>query len=185
MALFIPETPRRSNPYLDRIRAVQGSIVEQDVDAIVTVIPQSLEYRGSINQLIEKTAGEKMDVFLRENIVQPRLGDIYAVPGFNLPCDHIFFCVAPVWRDEWDRHDQQILNAARKGMELARSMSLKTVAFPPIGSGRNGFPKPRVSRLIVQGVLDRLDRHFDEVRLVCQTPETHKLFEERLKLARL
>ena len=180
MALFIPETPRRSNPYLDRIRVVQGSIVEQDVDAIVTVIPQTLEYRGAINQLIEEKAGEKMDAFLRDNIVQPRLGDVYAVPGFNLPCQHIMFSVVPVWRDEWDRSDQQLLNATRKAMELARTMSLTTIAFPPIGSGRRGFPKARVARLIVQGITDRLDQHFDEVRLVCQTSETQTLFEERL-----
>jgi len=181
MGLYISETPQGSNPYLKRLQVVRGSIIEQNVDAIVTLIPQTLEYRGAINQLIQKAAGEKIDVFIQENVVHPRAGDVYAVPGFDLPCKHIFFCVVPVWRDEWDRHNSQLLNASRKAMELASRMSLKTIAFPPIGSGSHGFPKARAVRLIVQGITDRLDKKFEQVQIVCQKAETQQLFEERLR----
>lgn len=183
MGISISGVTGATNPYLNRVKVVNGHIIEQDTDAIVTLIPQNLEYRGSINQSIQDAAGEMMDAFMRENVVRPKAGDVYAVPGFNLPCKHIFFCVVPIWKDEWDRNDRQLINASRKAMELARSMSLKSIAIPPVGSGSRGFPKPRAARLIVQGVLDRLDDHFEDVRIVCQTDDTRKIFEERLAMA--
>ena len=183
MGVFITGATGTTNPYLKRVRVINGLIIEQDTDAIVTLIPQNLEYRGSINKSIQKGAGEMMSAFVRENMVRPRAGDVYAVPGFSLQCKHIFFCVVPVWKDEWDRHERQLLNAVRKAMELARSMSLRSISIPPIGSGSRGFAKPRAARLIVQGISDRLDDHFEDVRIVCRAEETRKVFEERLALS--
>lgn len=180
MGVFITGAAGSTNPYLKRVRVCKGSIIEQDTDAIVTLVPQNLKYRGSINKAIEQQAGEMMQAFVRENIIRPKPGDVYAVPGFALPCRHIFLCVVPVWKDEWDRHERQLLNASRKAMELARSMSLKSISFPPIGSGAHGFPKARAARLMVQGITDRLDAQFEEVRIVCLAEDTRKIFEECL-----
>jgi O-acetyl-ADP-ribose deacetylase len=176
----IPEGGRPSNPYLKRITVVQGDIAEQAVDAIVTIIPLTLEYRGAVNARILEKAGERLDDFVLENIVRPRPGDIYAVPGFSLPCKHIFFAVVPLWKDEFTRYDRDLVNAARQAVELARGMSLRTIAFPPIGSGKRGFPKARAARLMVEGISSRLNADIDEVRIVCQTKATMKHFKDRL-----
>jgi len=98
MEILIPEVQGPSNPFLNRVKVVQGDIVTQAVDAIVTLIPKTLEYRGSLNQTILEAAGGGLDHFVLEHIVKPKVGDIYALPGFALPCQHIFFCVVPVWR---------------------------------------------------------------------------------------
>ncbi len=174
-----------SKRYLDRIQIIQGRITEQDVDAIVTLLPVSKEYSGSLNQHIAESAGAEFKNFVTHNIIKPRVGDIFAVPGFDLPCKHIFFCIVPVWKDEWSRHHRQLVNASRTSMELARRMSLKTIAFPPLGSSPRAFPKKRAARFILQGIVDRMDDGFDEVRMVCRTPQTVKVFEERLGLMRL
>ncbi len=174
-----------SNPYLNRIQIVQGDITAQEVDAIVTLIPQSLEYRGKLNASLRDAAGAELDLYVEENVYRPRAGDVYVLPGFNLPARHLIFAIAPVWRTDFDREDRQLLNAVRKAMEQARALSLKTVAFPPIGSGRHGFPKPRAARLIMQGISDRMDKHFDEVRIVCRTSKTKVLFADRLDLLKL
>jgi O-acetyl-ADP-ribose deacetylase (regulator of RNase III) len=180
MALYVSEGARSSNPYLKRITVVQGDITAQAVDAIVTVIPTTLEYRGALNAGILAKAGEKLDRFVLENIVRPRSGDVYAVPGFQLPCKHILFAIVPVWKNDFDRYDRDLVNACRKAMELARGMSLKTVAFPPVGSGKRGFPKARAARLIVEGISSRITADIDEVRIVCQTKATMRLFKDRL-----
>ena len=181
MGLCIAEAVRASNSYLDRIELVQGNIAAQETDAVVTLLPQTLEYRGSVNKAIQRAAGHRMDEFLYRNVVNPQAGDVYAVPGFKMGCRNVFFAIVPVWKDEWDRHDRQLLNAARKTMELARRMSLRSIAFPPIGAGQKGFPKERAARLIIQGIADRLDADFDEVRIVCQCSETMQIFEKRLR----
>jgi O-acetyl-ADP-ribose deacetylase (regulator of RNase III) len=176
----ISEAIGRSNRYLSNIKLVRGDITHQDVDAVVTLMPQDLEYRGELNAALLRGAGEQLDRFLLDNIVKPRPGDIYAVPGFNLPCRHVFFCIVPRWRTDFDREDRELLNACRKAMEMARAMSLSSIAFPPLGSGAHGFPKKRAARLIVQGIVDRLNDDLQDVRIVCQTAETLGLFRERL-----
>lgn len=181
MDIVITEPGKASNPYLDRIKVLQGNLAEQTVDAVVTLIPHTLEYRGALNAEILKKAGVRLDKFVLEHVVQPKSGDIYAVPGFDLPCRHIFFCVVPVWKDDFDRHEKHLLNATRKAIELAQDMGLKTMAFPPLGSGHRGFPKQRAVRLIVQGLEDRLDDRLEEVRITCLGDQTVCLFEERLK----
>ena len=185
MTIVITDPNRRSNPYLNRITLVQGDITRQKMDAIVTFIPQNLEYRGEINAAILAGAGERLDEFVLENIYKPRPGDIYAVPGFDLPCGHIFFCVVPPWRDDIDRPDRYLLNACRRAMETAHEMGLKTIAFPPLGSGWRGFPKPRAARLMLQGISERLDEGFEEVRIVARTERTLDVFRERLRAVSL
>lgn len=182
MDSVIPEAGNASNPYLNRIRIVQGNIARQDTDAIVTVIPQTLEYRGAINAAIVESAGARLDKFVLENIVTPRSGDIYAVPGFDLPCRHVFYCVVPVWQDDFDRNDRDLVRACRTAMELARSMGLRSIAFPPVGSGKRGFPKARAARLILQGITSRMSRDIDEVRIVCQNGATMRCFKDCLMM---
>ncbi|HQX27344.1 MAG TPA: macro domain-containing protein [Alphaproteobacteria bacterium] len=181
MDIVITDPNRRSNPYLNRITLVQGDITRQDVDAIVTFIPQNLEYRGEINRCILKEAGKKLDEFVLENIFRPRVSDVYTVPGFDLPCAHIFFCIVPIRRLDTDRPDRYLVNACRKAMETANAMGLQTIGFPPLGSGKQGFPKPRAARLMLQGILERLDGTLEEVRIVARTEKTLGVYRERLR----
>lgn len=182
MSIVITEPPERSNPYLDKVTLVLGDITEQQVDAIVTLLPQNLEYRGHINQALISKSGEQLDEFILQNIMPPKPGDVYPVPGFNLPCEHIFFVVVPVWRTEFDRQDKYLINATRKSIEMAQQMGVSTIAIPAIGSGKNGFAKPRAVRMIVQGIIDRLDESTSEVRIVCHDERTQDIFRERLSL---
>ena len=183
MDIVITEPGKPSNPFLDRIKIIRGNIIEQDADAIVTLLPQTLEYRGEINGAILKACGEQLDEFVLQHVMQPVFGDIYAVPGFNLRCKHVFFCIVPPWRADFDRDDRYLLNSCRRAMELAHEMQLKTIAFPPLGSGKNSFPKARAARLLVQGITDRLDQHIDEVRIVCLKEETLGHYRDRVALA--
>jgi O-acetyl-ADP-ribose deacetylase (regulator of RNase III) len=162
------------------LKLVLGDIAKQDVDMIVTLLPLTLEYRGGINRAILEGAGEKLDEFVLENIYRPKPGDAYAAPGFNLPCKHIVFCIMPYWRTDFDRADRHLVNACRKAMETARQMSLSSIAFPALASGSKGYPPARAARLIIQGILERIDESFQEVRIVCTHEKSLKFFEERL-----
>ncbi|GJL85227.1 MAG: hypothetical protein DHS20C02_10020 [Micavibrio sp.] len=181
MDIVITEQNRRSNPLSGRIKLVQGNIAQQDVDAIISLIPQNLEYRGQVNNELLKDAGEQLDEFILENIYKPRVGDVYAVPGFGLPCEHVLFGITPDWRNDFDREDGHLLKVLRKTLELARGMGLTRIALPPLASGKNGFPKQRAARLIVQAIENRLDEDFDEIRIVCVADRTLRVFEERLQ----
>jgi O-acetyl-ADP-ribose deacetylase len=181
MGLVISDEGIPSNPYLERIKLVQGDITRQRTDAIVSVLPQNLEYRGALNKAILAGAGEKLDEFVLEHIFKPRPGDIYAVPSFNLPCKNIFFAILPKWTSDFDRDDRHLLMACRKAMEITRTMCLNSVSFPPLASGKHGYPPAKAARLIVQAIMERIDDNFHEVRIVSPDIDILKLFYERLK----
>lgn len=185
MVPFVTERRKQTNRYLDRLKIISGNIVDQDVDAIVSALPQSLEYRGNLNIAIEQKAGRDLGGFVKDNIISPRIGDVYLVPGFDLSCEHILFVIMPSWRTEFDRDDRVLLNACRNAMEKARDAGFETLAFPPLASGNNGFPKQRAARRILQGIEDRLDIVFEndgfkEVRIIARTEETCRIFRDRI-----
>ncbi len=170
---------------MDKVKIIPGDITEQAVDAIVSILPKNLEYRGELNAKIAQIAGADMDAFIQNNIFAPRVGDIYAMPAFNLPSKHIFFIIMPVFKTEFDLNEKHLLNACRKAMEQARDMRLLNMAFPPIASGKHGFPKVKAARLILQGIEDRIESAYnmhtlEEIRIVARTEETCRIFRDRI-----
>ncbi|MFN3701446.1 MAG: macro domain-containing protein [Alphaproteobacteria bacterium] len=183
MPIHIAESDAASNPYLNRITLVHGDIAAQDVDAIVSLLPENLVIKGAINTHLVELAGHGLDDFILENIYQPHAGDIYAVPGFTLPCRNILFAVRPNWKADFDREDKHLVMCVRKAVVLAKCMLLGRIAFPPLASGRSGYGKGRAARLLIQGLLDRIDERFEEVRIVCNDIETLEIYAERLRVA--
>lgn len=180
MEIVISNSGQVTKPFLNRIKLIKGDIVRQDVDAIVTVVPQNLEHQGSLNTSIFQAASHKLDDFILEHIYKPKIGDVYAVPGFNLPASNVLIGVMPHFRTEFDMHERYLSNCTRKIMELARCMFLKRVAFPPISSGKHGYPRPKAARLILQGILDRMDQNFEEIRIVVPDDQSYDLFLKKL-----
>lgn len=179
MSSVITEPSERSNLYMNRVRLVLGDITKQDTDAILTVIPQTLDYRGSLNESIMDASGQALDRFILDNVIKPRPSDIYAFPGFDMPCKHLFVYIVPNWRTEFDRREKFLSYAARRAVELCREMDLTSISIPMIGAGQGCFPKARAARFIAQGVTDRLHEGIKEVRIVCQDEDTLALFKDR------
>lgn len=180
MPFLIADRARRSNPLLQNLRVVQGDITAMDVDAILTFIPETLEYRGALNEAIHDAAGQAMDDFVLDHIYKPKPGDIYAVPGFNMPADHILFGITPDWRADFERDDRDLLNCVRAAMMQARAMELETLAIPMVASGNHGFPKPRAARLIVKATIERLSEDIGQIIFVGLNDEDTALWQERL-----
>lgn len=168
-----------TNPYINQIRLIEGDIAAQDVDAIVSLIPQDLEFSGRINARLMQASQANLDAFILDNIYQPMVGDVYAVPGFALQARHIIFAVRPVWED-WNREDKDLILCCRKAMVLAKCMLLNRIAFPPLASGKEGYPPERAARLMISGILDRLDDRIKEIRIVVPDADLYKIYLDRL-----
>lgn len=180
MDIVISNSGQARKPFLNKIRLVQGDIVDQEVDAIVTVLPKNLEHIGSLNTAIFAAAGHKLDEFILEHIYKPKSGDVYALPGFNLKAQHVLVGILPYFRTDFDKTDHHLTHCTRRIMDLARRMALRTIAFPPIAAGKKGYPRAKAARLIVQGIVDRMDPMFDEIRIVCPDSKTLMDFQHKL-----
>lgn len=182
MKSFLSNSQGITNPFLDRIHLIHGDVVTQNVDAICTVIPSNLDFKGRLNNSINDASGGRFDEFILENIYKPKPGDVYALPAFDLPARHILLGVLPRYRSEFDRKDSDLVNMSRKIMELARCMLLTSIAIPAIGCGKKSFPKARGARLICQGVTERLQESFSDVRIVSDDSKAFEAFERKLKI---
>lgn len=167
---------------INRITLYKGDITrQQDVDAVVCTIHADLTLRGSLNESIFTAAGPALDEDLLENIVRPRVGDVFVLPGYDLPVPHVIFTVVPVWRDSFDREDSIITRAYRYAMEAAHKMNLRKVAFPVFGTGHMGYPPERATRMALKGVSERYIGMLDEVRFVCNKDDIFQAMGRRLQ----
>ena len=182
MKLVISNSGHVAKPFLDRIHLMQGDITKQEVDAIVILVPQTLDFHGSINEAVQVACGENLDEFILDNIYKPKVGEVYALPAFNLPTKHILVGVLPHFRTDFDMNPSHVSNVVRRVMELARCMLLSSIAFPPLASGRHGFPKPKAARLVCQGITDRLEESFEDIRIVCPDEAILETFDGKLRV---
>ncbi len=181
MKIVISNSTNASNLFLDRISLIQGDITEQQVDAIAILISQRMDFSGSLNQSVMRACGHDLDGFILDNIYKPKIGEVYALPAFDLPARHILLGVMPHYRTEFDMNDSDLSGVVRKIMELARCMLLTKIAIPALGSGKKSFPKAKAARLVTKGIVDRMEESFEDVRIVCNDKQKLEIFSQKLK----
>lgn len=148
-----------------------GALEEVDADAIVTILPNDLEWRGSLNQSLLLAAGKRLDDFVLENVYQPKTGDAFAVPGFGLAAKHLIIAVTPPWGEGLFLNDRDLLNAYRKPLELAARSGFRSVAFGALGTGAKAWPARRAARLALRAIRERWYDDLERLEIVCKRPE--------------
>ncbi|XP_041749370.1 core histone macro-H2A.1 isoform X5 [Coregonus clupeaformis] len=92
-----------------------------------------------------------------EGVINPTNADIdlkddLAVlsSGYGLPAKFVIHCNSPGWGS--DKCEELLEKTVKNCLALADEKKLKSVAFPSIGSGRNGFPKQTAAQLILKAI---------------------------------
>uniref|UniRef100_A0A8C7JJG0 MacroH2A.1 histone n=1 Tax=Oncorhynchus kisutch TaxID=8019 RepID=A0A8C7JJG0_ONCKI len=92
-----------------------------------------------------------------EGVINPTNADIdlkddLAVlsSGYGLPAKFVIHCNSPGWGSE--KCEELLDQTVENCLVLADEKKLKSVAFPSIGSGRNGFPKQTAAQLILKAI---------------------------------
>ncbi|XP_041749371.1 core histone macro-H2A.1 isoform X6 [Coregonus clupeaformis] len=70
--------------------------------------------------------------------------------GYGLPAKFVIHCNSPGWGS--DKCEELLEKTVKNCLALADEKKLKSVAFPSIGSGRNGFPKQTAAQLILKAI---------------------------------
>jgi O-acetyl-ADP-ribose deacetylase (regulator of RNase III) len=159
----------------------RGDLAKQHIQALACCIPPDLTIKGSLNTHLFERAGPKLDEMILEEIVAPRPGDVFSVPGFQLPAEHLFFAVMPFWRSDMDILDKHQVNAVRGIMEACHTHHISRIAFPLLNCGAKGYPLERGVRLLIQGIFDRFFTGIEEVRIICPSERAEQVVVERLR----
>lgn len=164
----------------DKIKLVQGWPSQAQVDALVTLFPLNLEPKDDLNAELLEHGGDALDTAILEQVIEPRIADLFVVPGHDLGADHVFVGIVPVWRTEFDRQDKTLSDICRKSIGMGKGMEISSLGFPLLVGGRFGYPKKRAVRIIMNAIADELDDQIEEIQIIDNDPDVLGLFQERL-----
>ena len=137
-AISINEIDEKSEARL-KLSFFKGNIVDAVTDAIVLPANTALREGSGASTAIFQAAGRKQLTEACKMIGKCEVGSAAVTPGFNLNADVIVHAVVPKWID--GEHDEYALlsSAYLSALEIADSVNCRSIAFPLLASGNNGF----------------------------------------------
>jgi O-acetyl-ADP-ribose deacetylase (regulator of RNase III) len=131
-------------------QAVQGDLVQMDVDAIVNAANEQLAEGGGVCGAIFRAAGSAELQRACEAVRPCPTGQARITPGFRLKARHVIHAVGPVWHGGSQAEAQLLAGAYRSSLDLAKAHGLKSIAFPSISTGIFGYPFEPAAEIAVR-----------------------------------
>ncbi|KAK1882723.1 Core histone macro-H2A.1 [Dissostichus eleginoides] len=136
-----------------KLQVVRADISIVESDAVIHPTSSSLYTGGEVGAALEKKGGKEFTEAVSE--LKKKNGPLEVAgavltAGFGLPAKYVIHCNSPVWGS--DKCEEMLDKTVKNCLALADEKKLKSVAFPSIGSGRNGFPKQTAAQLILKAI---------------------------------
>ncbi|KAM9728029.1 core histone macro-H2A.1 isoform 3-T4 [Menidia menidia] len=136
-----------------KLQVVQADISIVESDAVVHPTNTSLYTGGEVGSALEKKGGKEFSealLDLKKKNGPLEVAGAVLTAGFGLPAKYVIHCNSPGWGS--DKCEELLEKTVKNCLALADEKKLKSVAFPSIGSGRNGFPKQTAAQLILKAI---------------------------------
>lgn len=156
------------------MRAIQGDLVAEQVDAIVNAANSGLMGGGGVDGAIHAAGGPAISEAcrtLRRTDYPAGLptGQAVATTAGKLLAKYVIHTVGPVWKGGGEGEDELLAAAYTNSLALAESLGCRSIAFPAISTGVYHFPAERAARIVRRALEDffaKRGRSLTEVRLV-------------------
>ncbi|KAM5334735.1 protein mono-ADP-ribosyltransferase PARP14 [Glossophaga mutica] len=138
-----------------RILLVKEEVQNATTDVVVNSIPGNLELNvGPLSLALLEKAGPDLqkELYSAEQKLPVDVGTILQTSGCNLRCHRVLHVVAPNWNNGNTSSRKIMEGIIRKCLETTENLSLKSIAFPAIGTGNLKFPKTVFAELIISEV---------------------------------
>ncbi|XP_048189862.1 core histone macro-H2A.1 isoform X3 [Perognathus longimembris pacificus] len=136
-----------------KLQVVQADIASIDSDAVVHPTNNDFYIGGEVGNTLEKKGGKEFVeavLELRKKNGPLEVAGAAISAGHGLPAKFVIHCNSPVWGA--DKCEELLEKTVKNCLALADDKKLKSIAFPSIGSGRNGFPKQTAAQLILKAI---------------------------------
>nr|1YD9_A Chain A, Core histone macro-H2A.1 [Rattus norvegicus]1YD9_B Chain B, Core histone macro-H2A.1 [Rattus norvegicus]1YD9_C Chain C, Core histone macro-H2A.1 [Rattus norvegicus]1YD9_D Chain D, Core histone macro-H2A.1 [Rattus norvegicus] len=136
-----------------KLQVVQADIASIDSDAVVHPTNTDFYIGGEVGSTLEKKGGKEFVeavLELRKKNGPLEVAGAAVSAGHGLPAKFVIHCNSPVWGS--DKCEELLEKTVKNCLALADDRKLKSIAFPSIGSGRNGFPKQTAAQLILKAI---------------------------------
>lgn len=145
---------------------IRNDITKVTADAIVNPANPKPVYRSGTDTAIYKAAGAEDLLRARAKIGEIAPGKSAATPAFALHAKYIFHTVGPVWEGGTHGEFEALARCYKSCLALAVELTCRSIAFPLLAAGNNGFPKDRALAIAMQEITAFLLSHEMEIFLV-------------------
>jgi O-acetyl-ADP-ribose deacetylase (regulator of RNase III) len=151
------------------------------VDAIVNAANTSLAPGGGVCGAIHKAAGPELARACARVAPCPT-GQARITPGFRLPARFVIHAVGPVWQGGGMGEAELLASAYRSSLALAKTESLRSLAFPAISTGIYRYPLQAATKIAVATVLAELSETGGKTDVIfaCFSPDVLAEYEALL-----
>jgi len=142
------------------LEVVRGSVLDQDVQAVVNAANTAMQGGGGIDGVIHRAAGRGLMAELRR--IAPhgaKTGSVVVTEGHDLAQDYVFHTPGPIWRGGGNGEPEKLALCYHSCLEAAAAHNLSSLAFCSISTGVYGYPINLAAPLAVQSVADYLRSH--------------------------
>jgi O-acetyl-ADP-ribose deacetylase len=168
-----------SKNWRDKIGLRQGDLTDADVDAIVNAANNDLILGGGVAGAIRVKGGPAIQQECDETGTIP-LGEAAITGAGLLRARHVIHAAS--MRLGESTSEANLRAATRNSLKRADENSLKTIAFPAIGSGIAGFPIERCAQVMLEEVRAHLSgpTTLERVEFVLFDRRSLEVFERTL-----
>ncbi|NWG52415.1 MAG: macro domain-containing protein [Hydrogenophilaceae bacterium] len=166
-----------------RLEVVVARIETLALDAIVNAANTRLIGGAGVDGAIRRAAGPALNALLAQ---YGGLGEGQALltPGFDLPARFIIHTVAPIYAAPGPRAEKlaRLGSCYRECLLAADRAGLAEIAFPALGAGAYGWPKPLARDIAIETVVEQLPLAPTIARVVfcCFIEEDARLYRDAL-----
>jgi len=144
----------------------RNSIIEENVEAIVNPANENLVHGGGVAGLISRTGGPVIQMESNKKAPVKTGRTVHTAAG-ELPFKFIIHAVGPVWKGGFQKEETLLKSAVLSALQKANSLRLKSISLPPISTGIFGFPLEPAIKIIVETIVNFLERNstLEEIHL--------------------
>ena len=167
---------------MNRIEIVQGDITKIKADAIVNAANTSLLGGGGVDGAIHRAAGPELLAECRTLNGCPT-GEARLTRGYRLPARYVIHTPGPVWHGGQQQEHVALTSCYRNCLTLAIQHGIRTIAFPAISTGGNGYPIAEACRIALAETGRFLAHHpeVEKVVFVCFGRDAFMAYQETLR----
>ncbi|NXI80759.1 PAR14 polymerase, partial [Rhipidura dahli] len=133
-----------------------GSIEDATTSVVVVSVGRDLQLeKGPLGRALLNKAGPMLQTGLKKEGGgrTPEEGSVLKTKGYNLACSVVLHAVIPMWSQK-DTPSKVLGDIITKCLEIAEELSLKSITFPAIGTGKLEFPRSVVAKLLFDKVFE-------------------------------